>query len=48
MNAHNEREKRKREKRIAKLRKMKDSGLTFAAIGRKLGISRERVRQLLQ
>ena len=47
MNAYNEREKRKSEKRVAKLRKMHESGLTFAAIARRLGLSRERIRQLL-
>lgn len=46
MNEYNIKQQKQREKRSAKVRAMRESGMTFAEIAIKLKISRQRAQQL--
>ncbi len=46
MNEYNIKQRKQREKRSAKVKAMRESGMTFAQIANKLGVSRQRAQQL--
>lgn len=45
---HTEKKRKKWEKRLARIQTMRKRGLSMAAIGRKEGVTRERIRQILK